>query len=56
MQNIGFLLCQFTEAVLVTFVDLVLVIFVDTISITYIISLHTISESSLMIFKLLLFS
>ena len=51
-----FLLWQFTEAVLVTFVDMVFVIFVDRISITYIISSHSITEVSPILFKYLLFS
>ena len=47
-----FLLSEFVD----TFADIVFATFVDTIYITYIISSHTIFESSTILFKYLSFS
>ena len=47
---------EFISTVHVIFVGIVFVRFVDTLSLTFIISLHTITESSETFFKYLLFS
>ena len=54
-QSISVLLWQFIEVVLVTFVAIVFVFFVDTMPITGIISSHSITELSAILFKYLLY-
>ena len=55
-QSLTFLLWQLITVVLVTFVAIVFVVFVVTLSITIIISSHSVTEVSSILFKYSLFS